>query len=205
LPRAASLGTTAIQFPAGFGVHVSAGQYLLLNIHLANTADTSVADSTRIEALIGTAAEVATPIDMTMGGSFLINIPNDGQVHTAFGQCAASTDVHVLALLPLMRSRAVHQTVKVVTNATPQELFDQDFDWRHITYAQYDPLFLVPMGSSIQTTCSYVNTGAQTQMYGEYAGNESCFSAMYRYPISTSNNFYACAIANGGIFDIERE
>ena len=37
---AASRGTDPIEFPAGFGVHVAAGQYLLLNIHVNNPADT---------------------------------------------------------------------------------------------------------------------------------------------------------------------
>ena len=55
---AASHGTTQLQFPSGFGVHVAAGKYLLLNIHVNNTTAAAVSDSTRIEALIGTSSEV---------------------------------------------------------------------------------------------------------------------------------------------------
>jgi hypothetical protein len=202
---AASLGTTAIEFPTGFGVHVSAGQYLLLNIHLVNQADTSVADSTRIEARVGTAADVTTPMDMTLAGTLLINIPNDGQTHTATGGCYAGADSHVLAFLPLMRSRAVHQTVSVTADTTSQLLFDQDFDWQHDTYVQLATPFLIHAGSRIMTLCSYINHGAQTEMYGESAENESCFSAIYRYPVSTASNFLACAATGGGTFDVSRE
>jgi hypothetical protein len=202
---AASLGTAAIEFPTGFGVHVSAGQYLLLNIHLLNPADTTVTDSTRIEGRVGTAADVATPIDMTMAGTFLINIPSDGQVHTATGSCHAAADTHVLAFLPLMRSRGVHQTVSVAADTTQQVLFDQDFDWQHISYTQLTTPALIHMGDEILTQCSYVNNGGQTENYGEAAANESCFSAVYRYPVSTASNFLSCAANVGANFDVRRE
>jgi hypothetical protein len=201
---AAGVGTTAIEFPAGFGVHVSAGQYLLLNIHLVNPADTSASDSTRIEARIGSASDVATPIYMTMGGTFQIDIPNDGQVHTATGSCRAGTDKHALAILPFMRSRATHQTVKVVADSTSQTIFDQDFDWQHNTYTQFSTPIPIQLSNSVITTCSYLNSGSQTETYGESSTNESCFSAIYRYPISDSGNFYSCA-EGGGSFDFTRE
>jgi hypothetical protein len=202
---AASLGTAAIEFPSGFGVHVSAGQYVWLNIHLVNLADTSVTDSTRLEARVGTAADVANPIDMTFAGTFLINIPPDGQTHTATGSCYAPADSHVLAFLPLMRSRAVHQTVTLTADSTSQVLFDEDFDWQHDTYSQLATPLQIHAGSRIITKCSYINQGAQTEQYGESANNESCFSAIYRYPVSTASNFLACAAAGDGTFDVRRE
>ncbi len=200
---AASLGTGEIKFPAGFGVHVPAGQYVWLNIHIVNAADTGVADSTRVEARIGTAADVTTPINMAMSGTFLINIPADGQTHTASGQCLTATDTHVLAFLPLMRSRGVHQTVKTVVDTTTHVLFDQDFDYQHDSYTQLDTPLLLNAGDEIQTTCSYVNNGSETETYGESSENESCRNAMYRYPIA--GNFLSCATGNGGEFDINRE
>jgi hypothetical protein len=202
---AASLGTAAVEFPTGFGVHVSAGQYLLLNIHLVNPADTSVTDSTRIETRVGTAADVTTPIDMSFAGSFLINIPSDGQEHTATGYCYAAADTHVLALLPLMRSRGVHQTVDDVNGSTHNLLFDQDFDFQHDSYTQLTTPALIHMGDKLLTQCSYVNNSGQTETYGEQAINESCFSAIYRYPVSTASNFLACANNIGANFSFTRE
>jgi hypothetical protein len=202
---AASLGTGAIEFPSGFGVHVSAGQYLILNIHIVNLSDTSVADSTRLEARVGTASDVSTPIDMSMAGTFLINIPSDGQVHTATGACRAAADTHVLAFLPFMRSRGVHQSVSDVNGSAHQLLFDQDFDWQHNSYVQLASPVLIHMSDEILTQCSYVNNGGQTETYGEQSTNESCFSAIYRYPVSTASNFLACANNNGANFAFRRE
>jgi copper type II ascorbate-dependent monooxygenase-like protein len=202
---AASLGTDAIEFPTGFGVHVSAGQYLLLNIHVVNTADTSVMDSTRLEGRVGTAADVVTAIDMSFAGSFLINIPSDGQEHTSTGYCLAAADTHVLAFLPLMRSRGVHQTVDDVNGSTHNLLFDQDFDFQHDSYTQLTTPVLIHMGDKILTQCSYVNNSGQTENYGEASANESCFSAIYRYPVSTASNFLACANNTGANFEFTRE
>lgn len=198
---AASRGTTAIEFPAGFGVHVLAGQNLLLNIHLVNLADTSATDSTSIEARIGTAADVTTPIDMSLAGTFQINVPSDGQVHTATGQCAAGNG-NVLAFLPLMRSRAIHQTVSAVLDNTPQPIFDEDFDFAHDSYTLLATPFHIPSGASLRTVCSYINNSGSTVAYGESANNAECFSAVYRYPLATGI-LWACA--EGQSFDIRRE
>lgn len=201
---ASNVGTEAITFPSGFGVHASAGQYLLLNIHLNNLANTSVTDSTRIEARIGTAADVTTSIDMQLAGTFLINIPNDGQVHTASGQCNATADNHLLAFLPLMRTAATHQTVSIVTDTTTQLLFDQDFDSQHDSYWHPATPIQLNFGDRIRTVCSYLNTGAGTLTFGESSQNESCFAGIYRYPTSATSSLYDCALGIAS-FDVKRE
>jgi hypothetical protein len=198
---AASRGNTSIEFPTGFGVHVLAGQNLLLNIHLVNPADTSATDSMGVEARIGTAADVTTPIDMSLAGTFLINIPSDGQLHTATGQCAAG-NAHLLAILPMMRSRAVHQTLTSVVDTDSQTIFDQDFDWAHNGYTMLATPFAIPAGANLRTVCSYVNNSGTTMNYGESTNNESCFSAVYRYPLSVGQLF---SCAEGQSLDIRRE
>lgn len=200
---AASGATAPIEFPAGFGVHVSAGQYLWLNVHVRNVADSSLTDSTRVEARIGTSADVTTPIDMQMAGSFLINIPNDGQTHTASGYCEATVDNHLLAFLPLMRSAGKHQTVSIPTG-TPRVIFDQDFDLQHDDYTQFATPVIINAGDRLDTVCSYVNTGSKTLTYGESSSNESCFAAIYRYPTSATSSLYDCAEIHAS-FDVKRE
>jgi hypothetical protein len=66
---ASGMGTDAIEFPAGEGVHVSAGQYLLLVIHLRNASGSAVSSSTKIEARDASANEVTTPIHVLLAGS----------------------------------------------------------------------------------------------------------------------------------------
>ncbi len=201
---AASGPTGPIEFPAGFGVHVSAGQYVLLNIHADNGADTSVTASTSVEARIGTAADVTTPIDMQMAGTFLINIPADGLLHTATGSCNAEADNHLLAFLPLMRSAGKHQTVSITAGPTTQVIFDQDFDLLHDNYTQAATPIAIAMGNHLTTQCSFMNTGATTLNYGESSQNESCLAAIYRYPTAAAGSLYDCAQGLAS-FDVKRE
>lgn len=201
---AASGPTAPIEFPSGFGVHASAGQYLWLNIHLNNLADTTVMDSTIVEARIDSAADVTTPIDMMMAGTFLINIPNDGQVHTATGACYVSADNHLLAFLPLMRSAAKHQKVTIQVDTTTQTVFDQDFDLQHDNYTLPASPIAISVSNRLYTVCSYQNTGGGTLTYGESSHNESCFAAIYRYPVSATSSLYDCAKGTAS-FDMKRE
>lgn len=201
---AASGPTGPIEFPSGFGVHASAGQYLLLNVHVNNVADTTVVDSTLVEARIGTAADVATPIDMMMAGTFLINIPSDGQAHTASGTCFASDDNHLLAFLPLMRSAGTHQRLSIVADTTTQVVYDQDFDLLHDNYTLPATPIQISSGTRLNTLCSYQNNSGATLMFGESSHNESCFSAVYRYPVSATSSLYDCAEGIAS-FDMKRE
>ncbi|MGH7623236.1 MAG: hypothetical protein ACREMU_12915, partial [Gemmatimonadaceae bacterium] len=135
--------------------------------------------------------------------TFLINIPSDGQEHTATGACNTSEEQHLLAFLPMMRSRAVHQKVWVTVDTTTQTLYDEAFDWQHATYMMPGTPIDIPSGAKINTLCSYINNGGTTETYGESVNNESCFDAVYHYPISTAANLFACA--EGLSFDIARE
>lgn len=82
---AGSVGTTGIEFSGGKGVHIAAGKYLLLNIHLNNTQAFLVDDSTRIEGLVGKASDVTTPVEMVIAGAKGFEIPADDATHTISG------------------------------------------------------------------------------------------------------------------------
>jgi len=178
----ASYGTDSIKFSEGKGVHVAAGQYLLLVIHMNNTADTTVSVATKIEGRVGTAADVTTPIDMVFAGTVYIQAPNDGQTHTATGGCNPDASGHIVALLPLMRTLGTHQRVDLTINSTTQTLLDTSFDPMHVRYLQFTTDVSWPAQSTLQVTCSYVNNTAMTEHFGDDESSELCFNAMYRYP-----------------------
>ncbi|HEV7703459.1 MAG TPA: hypothetical protein VGO46_04165 [Gemmatimonadaceae bacterium] len=67
---ASGAGTDAFEFPSGQGVHLAAGQYLLLVVHLRNTASSAVTASTRIEGRVGRASEMRSPIEMRFAGGY---------------------------------------------------------------------------------------------------------------------------------------
>jgi hypothetical protein len=179
---AASYGADSIKFSEGKGVHVAAGQYLLLVIHMNNTADTAVSVATTIEGRAGTAADVTTPVDMVLAGTANIQIQSDGQTHESTGGCVAVASSHIVALLPLMRTFGTHQRIDVITDAATQTLVDAAFDPTHVRFTMLSNDASWPGGSQMKVTCSYVNNSGTTVHFGNSADSESCFNAIYRYP-----------------------
>jgi hypothetical protein len=66
---ASGAGTDAIEFPTGEGLHVAAGQSLLLVVHLFNSSSSPVSASTQVEGRAGSARDVHSPIEMFLAGS----------------------------------------------------------------------------------------------------------------------------------------
>jgi len=194
LVYAASYGADSIKFSEGKGVHVAAGQYLLLVIHMNNTADTAVSVTTTIEGRVGAAADVTTPVDMVLAGTVNIQIQSDGQTHESTGGCIPVSSSHVIALLPLMRSFGTHQRVDVIADAGTQTLVDAVFDPTHVRFTTLASDASWPGGSQMKVTCSYVNNSGATVNFGDNSGSETCFNAVYRYPAvaATSTAPFEC-------------
>jgi hypothetical protein len=184
---ASSVGTDDFNFPAGFGIHVLAGQFLNLNLHVVNTAADAVTETDQILVRAGIASDITTPTEMVLLGTFQINIPNDGVTHTATGYFHTG-EQQLLALLPLMQTHGVHQNVTRVDSSGTQTILDIDFD---PTMQVYHPLSQVYLhtGDTLNVVCSYINTGSGTVNYGEAWDNETCFSAMYLAPSAGQSLF----------------
>jgi hypothetical protein len=183
---ASGVATDDFTFPAGFGIHVAAGQYLNLNLHVVNSGVDPVTELDQILIQAGISADVTSQAEMVMLGTFLINIPPDGQTHTATGIYHAGNQ-QLLALLPLMQTYGVHQ--KVTRAAGADTILDVDFD---PTRQVFHPLSQVQLqtGDTVVIVCSYINTGTQTENYGEGWSKENCFSGMYLAP-SAGQSVYA--------------
>jgi hypothetical protein len=184
---ASSVGTDDFTFPAGFGIHVLAGQFLNLNLHIVNTAADAVTETDQILVQAGIAADIMTPTEMVLLGTFQINIPNDGVTHTAAGNFHTG-EQQLLALLPLMQTRGVHQNVTQVDSSGTQMILDVDFDPTQQVFHPLSQVFL-HTGDTLNVLCSYINSGSQTVNYGESWDNETCFSAMYLAPSAGQSIF----------------
>lgn len=203
---AAGIGTTPIDFRAGQGVHVAAGKYLLLNVHIVNASDASVADSTRIEGRVGTAGDVTTPLEMALAGKLAFSLPGDDTPVLINAGCSVTTDQHFVALIPIMRSLGVHQTVSVssASDTTPHAIHDASFSPTHVVYDAFTSDISAPAGSHVSTSCTFVNTTGHSVTFGESAQNEYCFSGIYRYPVATGGSYDFLACARGAGLDFIR-
>lgn len=194
---ASARGTTPIKFTGGKGVHVAAGQYLLLNIHLDNTTAALASDSTSIEGRVGTASEVTTPMELMLAGKLQFSVPADTATVLIANECLFSTDQHLVAIIPLMHELGTHLLLAVVDQSNNKDtVFNAAFDPAHVIYTSLTPDYLVPAGSQLQATCSYRNTTGHEVDFGESSTDELCFAGIYRYPVATTTAqaFWSCAM-----------
>ena len=182
---AAGLNTDDLVFPPGDAVHVTAGQYININLHLFDVSDNPETGESGVLVQTIDPSQVVHPIDMTFSGTFNIDVPADGQQHTAIGGCQANQDIHVFALWPHMHQIGVHQTLTVTTNATPTTLLDTDYSFSD--QKNYPMEAVIPAGSQILTTCTYVNNTGSAITFGDSSTAEMCFTGMYKYPVGSIN------------------
>jgi hypothetical protein len=207
LVYASGLSTNDLLFPTGIAVHLTAGQYITLNLHLLNASDNYRMDTSGVLVQTIPQSQVTHEIDATFAGTRSIDIKDDGIDHFFVGGCTAAnaqmaagsspSDWHVFALWPHMHQFGTH--AKFLVNGTTTVL-DQPFDFTaEKTYPMNETV--IHMNDTITARCDYqiptqtctYPTGACTYgscatdgychvSYGESAGGEMCYIAMYKYP-----------------------
>ncbi|HET9992807.1 MAG TPA: hypothetical protein VFQ65_29935 [Kofleriaceae bacterium] len=188
---AAGVGTDDNAFPPGVAIHLTAGTYINLNLHLYNTTDNSITATSGVLVKTIDAAAVVHEADMQFSGTFLINVPSDNQVHTAAGSCMVANDFHVFTLWPHMHQTAIHQTLAITHSGSTSMMLDTDYAFaEQKNYPMVDTV--IHAGDKITTTCSYQNNTGSAMTFGESSNNEMCFTGIYRYP--AGGNLFACAM-----------
>jgi len=185
----AGIHTDDLAFPPGVAVHVRAGQYLTLQLHLFNTGDESLAGESGVLVQQIAPESVAHEASMTFGGTIAIDLPPDSQPHTAQGGCTIDRDMHVVALFPHMHQLGIQQKLVLSSAGTVTTLFDAPFTFgeqRNVPIA--DTLFRA--GDRVDVTCTYINTTSQRVHYGNSSTEEMCFTGIYAYPPLSS--LYGC-------------
>lgn len=187
---ASGIGTDDFAFPLGVGVHLHAGDYVNLNVSLANDAAVPANGIAGVLVRTGPASSVLDDAALVLTGTFNISIPSDGMPHTASGGCSWLDETQVVGLWPHLHARGTHVKVVITTGAVPKTVLDAP-------YTLGDQLVLptsfpLHAGDSVQTNCTYVNATGHTIFFGESVDSEQCFVGMYVWP-STGQSIFGCA------------
>ena len=192
---AAGPGVNDVHFPAGNGVVVRAGQYIHLNMHLANKYGTdSLSGTTQLLMETGTSADVTTPLDMIYIGTFNIQIPPNSTGVVMAGGCSAGIDQTYLFLSPAMNKQGTHQRVQVyhLNSPEPSTLLDENFDVTQQHIHGMRPGFKVLQGEAIRVACTYNGNSSYTIGFGDSVDLEMCFTGVYRYPVIPDTPVFGC-------------
>lgn len=212
---AAGIGTQDFALPDGVAIHLAAGQWINLNLHLFDATDNALSGESGVFVKTVPQAQVVHEADMMFSGTFTIDVPSDGNPHVATGGCTAPTDWHVFALWPHMHKTGTGQQFIVNDNGTVSTLLNINnysfTEQRNYTMEALmgQPDFMVHAGDTITTTCTYVlpaqSCNATTpcslgtcnmadhlchMQFGDSSDSEMCFTGMYKYP--AGGNTFDC-------------
>ncbi len=177
------VGSRPFTMPAGVAVRIPAGQQLLLNLHLFNTAADELSGSSSItfQELGEAAREQAIEAEAILAGPVLLTIP-PGE-HSITGACTFEKDATLFGVAPHMHQLGVH--MKVVAHSSEsgsRTILDApySFDDQQITPLSEE----LPMraGDTVEIRCDYRNETGDTVSWGESSLDEMCFAGLYRYP-----------------------
>lgn len=193
---ASGVGTDTLAFPDGVAIKVAAGSHLNLNLHLFDATDAVLSGHTAILVKAIPAAQVQQQAEMVFAGTFDIDVPSDGQPHTAQGGCTLPASSKVVALWPHMHQTATHQQVVYTpVGGSPVTVLDDDYAFsEQRNYPQAAPIDMAA-GARLDVTCTYVNDTGTGKTFGESSNSEMCFTGIYRYP-ATGAGLFQCTTGN---------
>jgi hypothetical protein len=111
-------------------------------------------------------------------------------------------DRQLLALLPLMRTEGIHQTVKLDTVTSCGNSFnvilDTDFDPLHQVFHPLSMVFAKPnIENTVQINCTFINPHPYDVNFGESATDELCLAGLC---LSPSHDELSIAALDGRSF-----
>lgn len=185
------VGSPDFTFPAGVGLHLRAGQRLLLNLHLYNASDATI---TGDSAILVKSQPTATPTlaEMVFAGNLNFSIPAGAMNHEIVGGCTSNVDYSLFAVWPHMHQFATEQKVEHIRGGTTTVLHDGAYSFEEQNYYVQSPIFQVQQGDQIRVTCTYNNPLNTSIPFGDSSNQEMCFSGLYRYP-AQGGNIFSCS------------
>jgi hypothetical protein len=197
---ASGYDTNELVFPQGVAVHIPAGSYITLNLHVLASGDFGIHGTSGVLVQKVERSQVVHEIDATFAGARNINFAADGMDHLVTGGCAAPDTWHVFALWPHMHEAGVRSKLIFTENNVSTTVLDEPFDFSSEHVYPMDET-VVNQGDLITVDCTF-NAGLHTCTppdgacvpgtckpdglchipYGESSAGEMCYVAMYKYP-----------------------
>jgi hypothetical protein len=177
---ASGVGTDALTLPDGVAIKVAAGEQLLLNLHLFNASEATIAGTSGIE--VKTAAQSAVVHEagalLAGKGPGLVVKPGPS---TQTGTCTLPTGTTLFAMAPHMHLLGRHMKV-TFQSAPAQVLYDQDYTFEGQRYTTLASAVTSTGGTQLTVDCTYMNPTGTPVTFGESTTNEMCYALGLVYP-----------------------
>jgi copper type II ascorbate-dependent monooxygenase-like protein len=175
------VGTNAIEFPPGVAMKMSAGEQLLLNLHLFNSNPSELSGSSGTKMVRVEESEVEYLGENRPALDLSLNIPPH-QEWSEVGSTAMSSDRTIFAVLPHMHQLGSHMKVTAASSLDGERvLHDGPYEFEAQLYYPIDPIRMAA-GDKLQFECTWKNTTDRTINFGDSSLDEMCAVGLYQYP-----------------------
>jgi len=176
--------------PNGSALQLSAGQQMLLNLHLLNSGNERLTGESGVLVRTLEQAQVQHLAQIILAGAQQLQVPPGSVVQHA--ECTWLQAATIFAVAPHMhelgaRMKVVAHRARTDADAGAADtvLLDSlySFDYQHIYLTEPTD---VQVGDTIQIECGYQNNTQRTVGFGESAQDEMCFAALSVFPATDS-------------------
>lgn len=175
------VGTTPFELPEGIAYKLSAGQAVLLNLHLYNTDDAEISGTSGIEVKLLPASAVVEEAETLYIGNLNLTVP-PGQ-STSYAECEMNADTTIFGVFPHMHKLGTHMLGVALPAAGGEvTLTDRPYSFEEQLNYRVDPPVQLQAGDLVRAACSYDNPGPNTVVFGDSSDDEMCILGLYRYP-----------------------
>jgi hypothetical protein len=179
------VGSPDFVFPTGVGLHMTAGQRVLINLHLYNASEGELSGTSGTLFQEAEASEIQNVAEIVLAGPTLtLNIPEGESVQSGTCNVSAITDVpiQVFSLSQHMHRLGHHLRTLVTRGDDEFMLQDIDYEFESQTFQYVNPAVELRPGDRITTFCHYNNDTGGPVGFGESSDDEMCFSDLFYYP-----------------------
>jgi hypothetical protein len=185
---ASGLGTDRFTFPSGVGMHVEAGQQLLLNLHLFNFSETPLTGTSGNRVHVVQQSDIEFEAESILAGAFpTLNVPPGES--TQQGHCTMNGDTNIFAVIPHMHMLGTHMKIVAQRSAGDITLLDEPYEFDEQIVRLLPQEVAMQAGDQISIECTYNNTTGQAVRFGDSSNEEMCISGHFRYPAQDGGLF----------------
>lgn len=174
------VGTNDLVLPEGVAFRASAGQQLLLNLHLFNIDSAPLSGKSGIEFTSIPESEVTQLGESILAGPPQFTLSDSTAPQTIKSGCLMNGDVTLLAIMPHMHQLGTHMKVTIPAEGTT--LLDTDYSFESQTINEFETPLELAQGTRLLIECTYLNDTGAPVSWGDSSNAEMCFAGLFRYP-----------------------
>ncbi len=182
---ASGVGSPSLTMPDKVALKLTAGQHVVLNLHLFNATPNAIEGDAAIDVALASDPTGYQFAGVPFAGNMTFTVPP--APYQVNGQCTVSTDTQFFAVFPHMHTTGSHMKVwtESATGGTTV-VWDNDYSFSEQKFGEYPNWMgpqLIPLkaGDKIKNTCTYSAAGVGKK-FGESTTDEMCFAISYVVP-----------------------